>query len=137
MAGSGDLLTPGGIAVPASALSWRFSRAGGPGGQYVNTADSRVELTCDLAMVPLEDETRQRLTASLGEQVRIVAASERSQWRNRQVALERLATRLDRANHRPVSRRPTKVSKRAVEQRLQQKRQLSERKQSRHWAPEE
>ncbi len=132
-----DLHTPGGIEVPSSALSWRFSRAGGPGGQHVNTADSRVELLCDLSQLAVDDDLRERLVAALGDQVRIVAASERSQWRNRQKALERLATRIDRASHRPPVRRATKVSRRAAEQRLQEKRQLSERKQARRWAPDE
>src|ERR1039457_3428874 len=91
-----DLITPGGITIPSAALSWRFSRSGG---QYVNTADTRVELLCDLEAADLEGPVHDRLVGALGSEVRVVCASERSQLLNRRTALSRLATRLDRANH--------------------------------------
>jgi ribosome-associated protein len=122
------LLTPGGVSVPEAALTWRFSRAGGPGGQHVNTADTRVELWCRLSLLGGSPEVLERIREVLGEEVRIVAASQRSQWQNRRLALERLATRLDRAGARRAPRRPTRVPRGAVEQRLEAKRRRSERK---------
>jgi ribosome-associated protein len=125
------LVTPGGISVPEAALSWRFSRAGGPGGQHVNTSDTRVELWCQMALLGAPEYVLARLREVLGDDVRIVAASERSQWQNRRLALERLATRLDRAAVRRAPRRPTRVPRGAVEQRLEAKRRQSARKTSR------
>jgi ribosome-associated protein len=125
------IVTPGGIVVPPSALSWRFSRAGGPGGQHVNTADSRVELLCDLDALVAPEAVLARVAEKLGSKVSVVAAAERSQWRNRQLALERLATRLDRAAHRTPPRRPTRPTRGAVERRLSDKRVRSERKAAR------
>jgi ribosome-associated protein len=125
------IVTESGIVVPASALTWRFSRAGGPGGQHVNTADSRAELTCDLTAVEASEQVRERLIEVLGPTVRIVAASERSQYRNRQLALARLVTRLDRAAHRAPPRRPSRPSRGAVEARLNEKRRQSQRKAAR------
>lgn len=122
------LVTPGGIAVPASALTWRFSRSGGPGGQHVNTSDTRVELLCDVAALAVDEPLGARLRELLGDEVRVVAAAERSQWRNRRLALERLAVRLDRAAVRRPVRRATRPSRRAVEARLGDKRRQSERK---------
>jgi ribosome-associated protein len=125
------IVTPGGIVVPPAALTWRFSRSGGPGGQHVNTADSRVELYCDISALIAPEIVLARVVEKLGSEVRVVAAAERSQWRNRQLALERLATRLDRAAHRTPARRPTRPSRAAVERRLSEKRLRSERKTAR------
>jgi ribosome-associated protein len=125
------IVTPNGISVPAAALTWRFSRAGGPGGQHVNTSDTRVELVCDTTAIEAPDYVRARVIESLGAEVRIVAAGERSQWRNRQVALERLAVRLDRAAVRRPPRRATRPSRGAVEERLSDKRRQSARKSDR------
>src|SRR5579862_5090625 len=124
---SAALVTPAGIVVPEAALTWRFSRAGGPGGQHVNTSDSRAELWCEVAALRGDEAVLRRVQESLGPRVRVVAAQERSQWRNRQLALERLAVRLDRAATRPTARRPTRVPRGAVEQRLEAKRRQSER----------
>src|SRR5438132_10229313 len=74
----GDLVTPGGIEIPQDAMAWRFSRGTGPGGQGVNTTDSRVELVVDLTAVRASDEVADRVRAKLGDSVRIVAATERS-----------------------------------------------------------
>ena len=92
---SGDLPFIGSLVVPAGALNWRFSRSSGPGGQGVNTADSRVELSvAPLELPGLSDVQRQRLTERLGDRlvdgVLTIAASEhRQQLRNRQAARER------------------------------------------------
>ena len=125
------LVTPHGIVVPEAALSWHFSRAGGPGGQHVNTSDTRAELSCETRALRGDELLLARVREVLGERVRIVAARERSQWRNRALALERLATRLDRAGARPAVRRPTRVPAAAVERRLEVKHRQSARKAAR------
>ena len=97
---SGDLPVTGSLVVPAAALSWRFSRSSGPGGQGVNTADSRVELSFDLGRSPsfpqhLRKRAERRLTGRLVDGVLTVVASEhRSQLRNRDAARARLAALL-------------------------------------------
>jgi ribosome-associated protein len=124
------LITPGGIAIPPAALSWRFSRSGGAGGQYVNTADTRVELLCDLEAADLPAPVHDRLVGVLGSE-------ERSQLMNRRTALSRLATRLDRANHVARPRRATRPTRGSVESRLEDKKRRSTRKADRRWSPGE
>ena len=120
------------LSVPDAELSWRFSRSSGPGGQGVNTTDSRVELTVDLARV-LPEHLLARATARLGSTTVTVAASEhRSQLQNREAAAQRLAQLLREAvAPPPPPRRPTKPSRGSKERRLQVKRQRSELKRSR------
>jgi len=119
-------------AIPLSELRWRFTRAGGPGGQHANTSDTRVEVTFDVASSPsLGPRQRDRLLRKLGPEVRAVAADERSQARNRALALDRLRARLADGLHIDAPRRPTKPSKAAVERRLADKRRQSERKRRR------
>ncbi len=125
------LVTPGGLAVPASALSWRFSRSSGPGGQHVNTAETRVELICDLDAVGFPPGLRHRLAERLPSRVRVVVAGERSQLRNREVALARLGALLDRASVRPPSRRPTRPGAAQRAKRLAAKRAHSDLKRTR------
>jgi len=115
--------------IPPDELRWRFSRASGPGGQSINTTDSRVELSYDLSAstaLPegLRERARQHLTGRLVDGVLTINASEhRSQWRNRQAALSRLAAVLFEATAPPRgARRPTRPSKRARERRLESKR---------------
>ncbi|MGO9558999.1 MAG: alternative ribosome rescue aminoacyl-tRNA hydrolase ArfB [Acidimicrobiales bacterium] len=124
----GELVTKSGIRIPQRALSWRFSRASGPGGQHVNKTDSRVELTCDLAEIDGPADSVRRIRAKLGEEVRVVAASERSQLANRQEATRRLVTRLDNASRAPRPRRATRPTRGSVEARLEEKRRQSQRK---------
>jgi ribosome-associated protein len=134
----GDLAVTDRLVVPAGALSWRFSRSSGPGGQGVNTADSRVELSVAPLEIPgLSDAQRQRLAARLGERladgVLTIAASEhRQQLRNRQAARDRLAAVLRAALAPPPPRRrrtaPTRASQ---ERRIQAKKQRGELKRSR------
>jgi len=126
-AGDG-IVTPGGIVVPADALSWRFSRGTGPGGQGVNTTDSRVELVADLRAIEAPGDGAERVRGRLGDSLRIVAAAERSQLRNREAALRRLAERLDGAARRAPRRTPTRPSRASVRRRLDDKRQRSEAK---------
>ncbi|MGE3621178.1 MAG: alternative ribosome rescue aminoacyl-tRNA hydrolase ArfB [Acidimicrobiia bacterium] len=126
---AGELRVSGSLSIPLSEVEWRFSRSGGPGGQHANTADTRVEVVFDVAGSPsLPDHVRARLLAELGPRVRVVAAGERSQLRNREVALDRLARRLAGALHRDPPRRATRPSRGAVERRLQSKRRQAERK---------
>src|SRR5258706_13347718 len=81
--------------IPLSELQWRFSRSGGPGGQHANTSDTRAEVIFDVAGSPsLGEGQRQRLLDRLGPEVRVIAGDERSQARNRVIALDRLRQRL-------------------------------------------
>jgi ribosome-associated protein len=130
------LTTPAGITMPESALTWRFSRAGGPGGQHVNTADTRVELWCDIASLRGPERALACIREVLGDRVRVVASAERSQWRNRRAALARLAVQLDAAAARRTLRRPTRVPRAAVERRLDDKRRQSARKAARRLPPD-
>jgi ribosome-associated protein len=124
-----DLVTPRGLRLPAAALSFEFSRSGGPGGQHANVTASRVVLVADLAQ--LHGPGSQRARDGLGGTVRIVAEDTRSQWRNRQLARTRLADRLDAAARPVRPRRPTRATRASVERRLAGKRRQSERKRDR------
>lgn len=118
-----------GVEVPADVLRWRFSRSSGPGGQSVNTADSRVELGLDLAEAGLPDHLRERAASRLSGRlvagVLTVTASEyRSQHRNRQAALARMSELLLEATAPPPPRRrPTRPSRGSTERRLTGKKQ--------------
>jgi ribosome-associated protein len=113
-------------------LDWRFSASGGPGGQHVNTANTRAEVRFDIAGSPsLGPRQRARLLERLGADVRVVASDERSQLRNRELALERLRSRLAEALRVETPRRPTKPTRAAKEKRLEAKRQRSETKRRR------
>ncbi|MFN6354226.1 MAG: alternative ribosome rescue aminoacyl-tRNA hydrolase ArfB, partial [Cyanobacteriota bacterium] len=117
------------LLIPAEELRWRFSRSGGPGGQAVNTTDSRVELVFDLQgsqalPPPLKARALARLAERLVDGALVVVASEhRSQWRNRQAARRRLQGLLEEAlRPPPPPRRPTRPGRGAVERRLEAKR---------------
>lgn len=123
----------GGVTIPEHELVWRFSRSGGPGGQSVNTTDSRAELLFDLAhspSVPQHLRTRAlgRLAHRLVDGKLSVAASEyRSQLRNREAARVRLSELLDRAFAPPPPKRhPTRPTRRSRERRLAGKRRRSD-----------
>jgi ribosome-associated protein len=126
---------PSGLVIPAAELVERFSRSSGPGGQSVNTADSRVELEYDVAgSTALSQTQRARALANLDSRLvdgkLVVDASEhRSQHRNRVAARERLADLLRVAlAPPPPPRRPTRPSRRARQRRLEAKRQRGETK---------
>ncbi|ARF79158.1 alternative ribosome rescue aminoacyl-tRNA hydrolase ArfB [Kitasatospora aureofaciens] len=129
----------GSVVVPDAELVWRFSRSSGPGGQHVNTSDSKVELRYDVAAskaLPEVWRTRalERLANRLVDgRVLVVQASEfRSQWRNREAAAARLAAVLSEAcAPPPKARRATRPSRGTVERRLNNKRHRSELKQGR------
>jgi ribosome-associated protein len=135
---AGDLPVTGSVVVPAAALRWRFSRSSGPGGQGVNTADSRVELSvAPLELPDLDDGQRRRLAARLAGRLvdgvlTITASEHRQQLRNRQAARERLAAVLRAAlAPPPAPRRRTKPTKGSQERRIQAKKQRGELKRSR------
>ncbi len=120
--------------IPDAALSWRFSRSSGPGGQGVNTTDSRVELTFDLAQSGWPEWLRHRASQRLGSRLvdgrlTLVSQEERSQLRNREAARARLGALLDDATAPPApARRPTRPSRGAVERRITAKKQRGETK---------
>ena len=132
MGEGGSVRITSSLAVPLAELHFRFSPSGGPGGQNANKVATRVELRFDVAGSPsLGPRQRARLLDRLGPEVRVVADDERSQLRNRQLAVERFSRRLADALHVEAPRRPTRPSRGAKERRLQAKRQLSERKRNR------
>lgn len=125
-------------AIPLDELQWRFTATGGPGGQHANTANTRAEVVFDVADSPsLGPRQRERLLAKLGPSVRVVAGDERSQARNRALALDRLRSRLAEALKVEKPRRPTAPSKGAKERRLQAKHRRSETKRLRQQRFEE
>jgi ribosome-associated protein len=126
-------VTVRGTTIPPDELSWRFSRSTGPGGQSVNTTDSRAELSYDLAnstvLPPVYKERALRaLAGRLADGVLTVTASEsRSQLRNREAAAERMSALLTNATAPPPPpRRPTKPSRSARERRLADKRRTAQ-----------
>jgi ribosome-associated protein len=132
------------LTIPAAELSWRFSRSSGPGGQGVNTTDSRVELSWDLAgSEVLPQALRNRAIARLGDRLvrgvlTVTASEHRSQQRNREAAAARLAGIVAGAIAPPARvRRPTRPSRGAVERRLAEKKRRGEAKRSRRTFPPE
>ncbi|HEX2413927.1 MAG TPA: alternative ribosome rescue aminoacyl-tRNA hydrolase ArfB [Thermoleophilaceae bacterium] len=119
-------------AIPLSEIELRTSRSSGPGGQHANVTASRVEASFEVeASRAIDEEQKRRITARLGPVVRAVAQDTRSQTRNRDLALERLAGRLESALHVPRRRRtggPTAASRR---RRLEGKRRRGELKRAR------
>jgi ribosome-associated protein len=131
------------LTIPAAELSWRFSRSSGPGGQGVNTTDSRVELSWDLAgsqVLPpaLRDRAVERLGGRLINGVLTVTAAEhRSQLRNREAAAARLAGLVAGAIAPPPrTRRATRPTRGATERRLADKKRRSETKRNRRASPD-
>lgn len=134
----GPLVVRGDLEIPRSELSFRATRAGGPGGQHVNTSSTRVELLWSLARSRVVTaEQRARLTEKLAGRldaegnVRVVGSDSRSQARNRAAAEERLAAIVRAALAVPRPRRKTRPTRAAVEQRLSSKRRASEKKRER------
>jgi ribosome-associated protein len=120
------------VSIPAAEIRFRVSRSSGPGGQHANTSETRVEALFDVdASESLTERQKQRVRSKAGAVVRAVAQDERSQARNRELAVERLVAKLRdalRVERRRVATRPTKAS---VERRLRGKRRRSAVKRSR------
>ena len=133
MDGSEDgLRVTASVVIAASELDWRFGPSGGPGGQHANRAHTRAEVRFDIAAsASLTEGQRNRLMKKLGPVVMVSADDERSQLRNRRLALDRLRLKLADALHIEKSRRPTRPGRGAVERRLDAKRRQATRKQER------
>lgn len=134
----GDLHVSAAVVIPAAELQWRFSRSSGPGGQNVNKVETAVELGFDLegtgAIGPFQ---KQRLLERLGSRcvagcLRVAVSEHRSQYQNRQLALQRLGDLLREALKPPPKlRKPTKPTRGAVKRRVDAKKQKSQVKQAR------
>ena len=124
------MITVHGHVIPDADLSWRFSRSSGPGGQHVNTTDTRVQLSFDLAgSDTFPDALKQRMLARLGDRVDVVSSEQRSQLRNRTAAEDRLAEVLKEAMKPPPRPRvPTKPSKGSQRRRLDEKKRRGQTK---------
>jgi ribosome-associated protein len=119
-------------------LTWRFARSGGPGGQHANTSETRVEVRFDVAASPsLGPRQRARLLERLGPTVTAVSEDSRSQARNRELALERLRSKLAAGLRVAPPRRPTRPGVAARERRLADKRRRAARKRDRRRPDEE
>lgn len=126
------------LRIPRAELTYRATRAGGPGGQHVNTSSTRVELTWDIKQSPsITDEQRERITRRLAKRVtadgvlRLTSAGSRSQYQNKEDVTERFARMIAQALHKPKIRKKTKPSRASKEARLQSKKHRSETKKRR------
>ena len=133
------------LSIPTEELTFRFSRSGGPGGQNVNKRDTRVELVFDVAGSPsLDERERARAAERLGKRLdssgrlHIVVSDERSQFQNRERAIERFQDVMAEAlKPPPPARRKTKPSAGATRRRLDEKTRRSRIKRDRKWRPED
>jgi ribosome-associated protein len=137
MSDDGIVVSPT-LTIPASELTFRATRAGGPGGQHVNTSSTRIELLWDLTHSSvITEEMRARLLEKLASRldaagmVRVVASDRRSQSQNRDAAAERLAKLVRQALVVPRKRRATRPTAASREQRLAEKKRRGERKRDR------
>ena len=121
-----------GVVVPLAEVEVRATRSSGPGGQHANVTASRIEASFDVpASRSLSEEHKRRIAARCGPVVRAVAQDTRSQARNRELALERLRSRLANALEVPRTRRATKPTRQARRRRLESKRRRGETKRRR------
>jgi ribosome-associated protein len=117
------------VSIPVSEIELRFSRSSGPGGQHAQTTDSRVEALFDVeASTGLSDVQKRRVVARAGTVIRAVAQDERSQWRNRELATERLVDALREALRVERRRVPTAPPRAAEERRIEAKRRRAAKK---------
>ena len=117
------------VSIPRSEIELRFSRSSGPGGQHAQKSDTRVEASFDVeASSALTEAQKRRVVAKAGPVLRAVAQDERSQWRNRELATERLVESLREALKVERRRRPTKPTKASRARRLEQKRRRGDTK---------
>jgi ribosome-associated protein len=137
MSDNGIVVSPT-LTIPASELTFRATRAGGPGGQHVNTSSTRIELLWDVThSTEITEEERSRLLEKLAARldsegmVRVVASDRRSQAQNRESASERLARIVRQGLVVPRKRRKTRPTAASREQRLSEKKRHSERKRDR------
>ena len=117
------------VVLPLSEVEFRTSRSSGPGGQHAQKTETRVEALFDVeSSAALTDGQKRRVVARAGPTLRAIAQDERSQSRNRELALERLVAQLREALRVPRRRRPTKPSQQSIERRLDEKRRRSQLK---------
>ena len=128
---TGEGITVGGWLIPEAELEERFDTPGGPGGQHANRNETAVTLRFDVEASSLPPEVKDRLRLRLGLMVEAVAADTRSQWRNREIARERLGTKLENALVEPKPRRKSKPSNAARKKRLEDKKARSDLKRKR------
>lgn len=120
------------VRIPLDEITFRYETSGGAGGQHANRAHTRVELSFDAAASQsLTDAQRERIVARIGPVVNAGSADSRSQARNRDLALDRLASKLAAALRVDPPRRPTRPTTGSQRRRLEAKRQVGERKQLR------
>jgi ribosome-associated protein len=141
---SDDLVVRDGIIIPRDELVIRATRAGGPGGQHVNTSSTRIEIVWNVARTRALDDHQRRLVlsrlatrADASGDLRVVAADSRSQRQNRAAAESRLVALVARALVVPKRRRPTRPTAASVRQRLETKRRRADTKRQRHRDPGE
>ena len=121
--------SPRSVALPRREIALRFSRSSGPGGQHANTSETRVEAILDVeASSALTDAQKRRVRAKTGPTIRAVAQDERSQLRNRELAVERVVEQLRAALHVERKRVATRPSKAARERRIDAKKRRGETK---------
>jgi ribosome-associated protein len=129
---AGHLRVSGSLRIPLDELRWRFTTSGGPGGQHANRSSTRAEVSFDVERSPsLGPRQRARLIERIGPTARASSGDERSQARNRELALERLRTRLADALRMERTRRPTRVPAAASARRVADKRRRGARKRER------
>ena len=117
------------VSIPLSEIELRFSRSSGPGGQHAQKSETRVEALFDVeGSASLTERQKQRVLRKTGPVLRAIAQDERSQTRNRELAIGRVADALREALHVERPRRPTKPGRAAIERRLEQKRRRSQTK---------
>jgi ribosome-associated protein len=120
------------VQIPLAEIELRASRSSGPGGQHANVTESRIEAVFDIERSrTLSDDQKRRLQARYGTRITAISQDARSQARNRELALGRLAERVEAGLRPRRRRRPTKPSRAARERRISQKRRRSERKRER------
>ena len=117
------------VSIPRSEIELRFSRSSGPGGQHAQKTETRAEASFDVeSSRALTEAQKRRVIAKAGPVLREVAQDERSQWRNRELAIERVVEALRAALRVERRRRPTRPTKAAKQRRLDDKRRRSEKK---------
>ena len=127
-----DFTTPGMLVIPATAMKWTFARSTGAGGQHINKTSTKASLSVATELVTGPARQITRLQSQLGATVRASSQQSRSQWRNRQHCLERIAEVLDAAAEPPApARRKSKPTRGSVERRLDSKKRDSRTKASR------
>jgi len=125
------------VSIPRSEIELRFSRSSGPGGQHAQKTETRAEAIFEVERsVSLTDAQKRRVIAKAGPVLRAVAQDERSQWRNRELAIERVVEELREGLKVERKRRPTKPTRESRARRLEEKRRRSETKRLRRRPPE-